>query len=295
MRMKYIIDSKSEKLSIKSFLTDKLNLSSRLIKHLKKYYDGILLNGVHANVNTILTENDVLELDFSDRYDDVNEYLVKTDIALDIVYEDENITVINKPAGMPTHQSLNHYEDTLANALAFRYRDRPYVFRAVNRLDKDTSGIILTANNKLYAELLASKLQQSKFKKEYIAIVEGELTGKGVINAPIARQAESIIIREIRDDGEVAITEYEVVCSSEKLSVIKAYPITGRTHQIRVHMSHIGHPILGDSMYGEKSDLINRHALHAYKLKIDGIGEFIGEIPVDMKTIIRSYFNECIL
>ena len=94
---------------------------------------------------------------------------------------------------------------------------------------------------------------------------------------------------------QLGITEYEVICSSEKLSVIKAYPVTGRTHQIRVHMSHIGHPILGDNMYGEKSDLINRHALHAYKLKIDEIGDFMGEIPEDMKTIIRSYFNECTL
>lgn len=290
--MKYIIDKNSNNLSIKSYLILKLNLSSRLIKHLKKYYDGILLNGIHADVTAILMENDVLELDFSDRKDDVNEYLVKSDIPLSIVYEDENYTVINKPAMMPTHQSLNHYDDTLANALAYRYGDRPYVFRAVNRLDKDTSGIVLTANNKLYAELLAKKLIENKVTKEYIAIVEGKLTGEGVVEEPIARQGDSIIKREVREDGEYALTKYKVVYSDDEISVIKAYPITGRTHQIRVHMSHIGHSLLGDTMYGSASSLISRHALHAYKLDIDGIGSFTAPLPEDMIKIIRSRFNE---
>ena len=290
--MKYIIDKKSNNLSIKSYLILKLNLSSRLIKHLKKYYDGILLNGIHADVTAILKENDVLELDFSDRKDDVNEYLVKSDIPLSIVYEDENYTVINKPAMMPTHQSLNHYDDTLANALAYRYSDRPYVFRAVNRLDKDTSGIVLTANNKLYAEILSKKLIENKVTKEYIAIVEGKLTGEGVVEEPIARQGDSIIKREVREDGEYALTKYKVVYSDDEISVIKAYPITGRTHQIRVHMSYIGHSLLGDTMYGSNSSLISRHALHAYKLNIDGIGSFTAPLPEDMIKIIRSRFNE---
>ena len=290
--MKYIIDKKSNNLSIKSYLILKLNLSSRLIKHLKKYYDGILLNGIHADVTAILKENDVLELDFSDRKDDVNEYLVKSDIPLSIVYEDENYTVINKPAMMPTHQSLNHYDDTLANALAYRYSDRPYVFRAVNRLDKDTSGIVLTANNKLYAEILSKKLIENKVTKEYIAIVEGKLTGEGVVEEPIARQGDSIIKREVREDGEYALTKFKVVYSDDEISVIKAYPITGRTHQIRVHMSYIGHSLLGDTMYGSNSSLISRHALHAYKLNIDGIGSFTAPLPEDMIKIIRSRFNE---
>lgn len=290
--MKYIIDKNSNNLSIKSYLILKLNLSSRLIKHLKKYYDGILLNGIHADVTAILMENDVLELDFSDRKDDVNEYLVKSDIPLSIVYEDENYTVINKPAMMPTHQSLNHYDDTLANALAYRYGDRPYVFRAVNRLDKDTSGIVLTANNKLYAEILSKKLIENKVTKEYIAIVEGKLTCEGVVEEPIARQGDSIIKREVREDGEYALTKYKVIYSDDEISVIKAYPITGRTHQIRVHMSHIGHSLLGDTMYGSASSLISRHALHAYKLDIDGIGSFTAPLPEDMIKIIRSRFNE---
>ena len=290
--MKYIIDKNSNNLSIKSYLISRLNLSSRLIRHLKKYYDGILLNGVHSDVNGILKENDVLELDFSDRDDDVNEHLVKTFIPLDIIYEDENFTVVNKPPMMPTHQSLNHYEDTLANALAYRYSDRPYVFRAVNRLDKNTSGIVLTANNKLYAEILASKLKENKFKKEYIAIVEGKITANGEIEAPIARQGDSIITREVRDDGEYALTKYEVIFSCDKVSVLRVYPVTGRTHQIRVHMSHIGHSLIGDTMYGYASTLISRHALHAYKLDIDEVGTFVAPIPEDMLKIIRSYFNE---
>lgn len=289
--MKYIVNKEQDKLTLKELLKSELRLTTHLIKHLKHEENRILVNGKHANVDLILKENDIIELDFSDSYNDVNEHLVKTDISIDIIYEDENMTVVNKSANMPTHQSLKHYDDTLSNALAFRYKDKPYVFRAINRLDKDTSGVVVTANNRFFADILAKKLQNGAFTKEYIAVVKGKIDKKGTINAPIARKQESIIERVIRDDGELAITEYEPILSCDEISVLKVKPITGRTHQIRVHMSYIGHPIIGDALYFEKSDLISRQALHAYRLGIDGIGEYIAKIPNDIMSLIRRYFK----
>lgn len=289
--MKYIINKKQDKLILRDFLKNEIRLTTHLIKHLKHEENRILVNGKHANVDLILNENDVLELDFSDSYNDVNEHLIGADISLDIIYEDENMTVVNKSANMPTHQSLNHYDDTLSNALAFRYREKPYVFRAINRLDKDTSGVVVTANNRYFADILSKKLQNGDFSKEYIAVVHGRLDGKGVIDAPIVRKAESIIERVVRDDGERALTEYQSLCSCDEISVLLVRPITGRTHQIRVHMNHIGHPIVGDSLYYKKSELISRQALHAYRLKINEIGEFTANIPDDIKKLIGRYFE----
>ncbi|MBQ3040852.1 MAG: RluA family pseudouridine synthase [Clostridia bacterium] len=290
--MKYIINENQDKLVLKAFLKSVLGLSSRLIKRLKKYSDAILVNGVHADVVQVLNKGDVLCLDFSDREDDVNEHLEPVDIPIDIIYEDENYTVVNKGPSMPTHQSLFHYTDTLANALAFRYRARPYVFRAINRLDMDTSGIVLTANNMLYADILCEKLKNGCFHKEYIAIVKGKTNDDGEIDAPIARIGDSIIERAVLPNGERAVTRYKTILSCDDISVVRVFPITGRTHQIRVHMAHIGHSIIGDTLYGEKSELISRQALHASRLKIDGIGEFVADLPDDMKNIIRRYFGD---
>lgn len=289
--MEYIINKKYDKMMLKVFLQKELSLSSRLIRYLKKYETSILVNGVHANVTHILNEGDVLFLDFSDKEDDVNECLEKTEIPVEIVFENENYTVINKPAGMPTHQSLKHYTDTLANALAFRYRDKPYVFRAINRLDKDTSGIVLTANNRFYADILCEKLKNGKFHKQYVAIVKGRIDSKGEVNAPIARLQESIITRGVCENGDKSITLYEPILVCDDATVLLVTPITGRTHQIRVHMAYIGHAIIGDDLYGEPSEEISRQALHAYSLKIDGEGEFKAELPADMKQLIRRYFG----
>ena len=295
--MRYIIDKKQDKIVLRDFLRTELKLSSRLIKSLKKRNGSILVNGEQSAVSRILNENDVILLDFSDKEEDVNEYLQKTDIPVDIIYEDENYTVVNKGANMPTHQSMKHQDDTLANALAFRYRERPYVFRAINRLDKDTSGVVLTANNRFYADILSEKLKNGEFKKQYIAIVTGKAQPTGEIIAPISRVDDSIITREVSPNGEYAHTIYKTLISCERISVLLVTPITGRTHQIRVHMASIGHPILGDSLYGSESEDISRQALHAYRLEIQGIGEFKAEIPEDMRSVIRRYFEDekCIL
>jgi 23S rRNA pseudouridine1911/1915/1917 synthase len=290
--MEYIINEKQDKILLRDFLRRELKLSARLVKSLKKYENSILVNGEHSIVTKRLSKGDVVTLDFTDKEEDVNEYLEKTDIPLDIIYEDENFTVVNKSSNMPTHQSLRHYTDTLANALAFRYKDRPYVFRAINRLDMDTSGVVVTANNRFYADFLCEKLQNGGFHKQYIAIVEGKLEGEGTIDAPIIRLEESIIKRGVSSEGDESITNYKVLMSSDSVSVVLVTPVTGRTHQIRVHMAHIGHPIVGDFLYGKESDEMKRQALHACRLDIDGVGSFEAKLPEDMQNLIRRYFGD---
>ena len=288
--MKYIIDKSNEKTTIKEFLK-RNRISNNLLKRLKRIPDGILVNSKHENVTYVLKENDVLVLNADDFSNDENEYLEPSNIPVEIIYEDENLTVVNKPSNMPTHESLNNRGNSLANALRYRYLEKPYVFRATNRLDKDTSGVVITANSRFYASLLSAKIKSGKVKKEYVAVVKGRLEGEGEINAPIDRIEKSIIKRVVRDDGESAITKYRVVATSNEASVVLLTPITGRTHQLRVHLAHIGHPIIGDRLYGEESQLIERQALHCLKMEVDEIGKFYAPLAQDIKCLIRRYFD----
>ena len=293
--MKFVIDKMCDGKTIKEFLREN-SFSSALIRRLKALPDGILVNSLQKTVSYNLKEGDVLVTLDNDTVSDENEHLLAVDIPIEVIYEDEGITVVNKPSGMPTHQSLGNYDNSLANALKFRYKDKPYVFRAVNRLDKNTSGIVITANNKYYASLISKKIKEGAVKKEYIAVVNGCVDRAGTVDAPIKREQESIITRIVSEDGERAITHYEPLLACKEMSVLRVTPVTGRTHQIRVHMKHISHPIVGDSLYGEKSELIERQALHCAKMEIFGIGEYIAPIPADMKALIRRYFkNEEIL
>lgn len=288
--MEYLITKDFSGQTIKEFLRSN-NVSAGLLKKLKKIENGITVNGEHQNVTYRLVENDILRLFIADLDSDTNEYLEPVDLPIDIIFEDENITVVNKPSGMPTHQSLNNHGNTLANALKYRYRDKPYVFRATNRLDKDTSGVVITANNRYYSSLISQMIKKNEIKKEYIAIVNGRLEGEGVIDAPIERVGESIIKRIVRQDGERAVTQYRSLLSSDEISVLCVTPITGRTHQIRVHMAHIGHPIIGDGLYFEKSEHIARQALHCLKMDLGKYGCYKAPLPEDMVKLIRRYFE----
>lgn len=289
--MVYEIKKGDSNKTIKEFLREQ-HLSAGLIKKLKKIENGITVNSVHQNVTYRLKENDILRLIITDFEIDTNEYLEPVDLPIEILYEDENITVVNKPSGMPTHQSMNNYNNTLANALKFRYQNKPYVFRASNRLDKDTSGLVITANNRYYASLISDKIKRGLVNKEYIAVVSGKIEGKGIVDAPIDRIGESIIKRVVRSDGEKAITEYESLLSSNNASLLLVKPKTGRTHQIRVHMAHIGHPIIGDALYYVESEYISRQALHCYKMDLGEIGCFLAPIPSDILELLRRYFED---
>lgn len=213
---------------------------------------GILVNGEKKTVRYILKEGDVLSLDISD--EKTSENIIPVNIPLDILYEDEGIIVLNKPHGMPTHPSHGHFDDTLANALTYylAQKGETCIFRAINRLDKDTSGVVLCAKNAVYAAKLCESMAKGGIKKEYTAVLHGIIKGGGTIEKNIKRKEESVIYRCVCDDGEgkKAVTVYERLSHNDNFSLVKLSPITGRTHQLRVHTSYIGHPIAGDVLYG---------------------------------------------
>ena len=271
MILSITIDESLQNISLYKILNTNLKLSKRLITKLKNNKQ-IFCNNKEVFTNYIVKLNDVISVDV-DFDENINDNIVPTDINIDIIYEDDSLIAINKPSNMPTHPSCNHFEDTLANALKNYYikNNINKTIRPINRLDKDTSGIVIFAKNQYIQEHLISQMKANQFEKEYISIVEGKLDNKeGIINLPIARENDSIIKRCVNDLGDNAITKYKVIdeikIDENVYSKLLIKLETGRTHQIRVHMSHIGHPIIGDSLYGNKSNLINRQALHCFHL-----------------------------
>ena len=173
--------------------------------------------------------------------------ILPENIPLDILYEDENYLAVNKPSAMPVHPSLYHVSDTLANAVMYYYRDRSFTYRVLTRLDADTTGVVIIAKNMC----AASKFPFSGVEKKYLAICCGvPEANEGIIDAPIGRIGNSIIKREVRSDGKNSITKYRLIKENNGISLIGAVPVTGRTHQIRVHLSYIGCPLYADYLYG---------------------------------------------
>lgn len=276
--------------NLKELLKAHFNISDRLLLKLKKN-NKILVNGKVANINSSLSPDDLVEvlLDFEE--DNSNIIPVKMD--LNILYEDDALLIINKPAGIPVHPSMEHFTDSLSNGVRYYFDsiNLKKKIRPVNRLDRNTSGIVIFAKNEYIQECLVRQMKFGTFEKEYIAICEGKFEREeGVINAPIGRKENSIIERCINENGDTAITEYKVLKYDEtnNYSIVKCNLKTGRTHQIRVHLSYIRHPILGDTLYGNPSNLIHRQALHSYRVKfIHPISReevtFIAELPSDMQ------------
>lgn len=233
---------------IKNIIRQELGISSAVLTQLKKYPEGIILNGKSVFSTCSVQAGDILELCLKDK---TSENIVPVNMNLDILYEDEDILAVNKPRNMPTHPSQNHHSDTLANGVMGYYADREFTFRVITRLDRDTSGIVLIAKNKIASASLTRQLSEGKLKKTYLALCHGSpQKTKGIIDAPIARADGSTILRCVFKDGKRAITEYEKIGEQGELSLLRLHPLTGRTHQIRVHLSHIGNPIFGDDMYG---------------------------------------------
>lgn len=250
-RIDFKIPSADDGRRIKDYLRD-FGVSSALLTKLKQTENGITVNGKFARAIDILHEGDMLSIAVESK----GHMPAPLDIPLDILYEDEDLIAVNKPPFMPVHESRNHIGDTLSNAIAAHIKEDT-AFRAVYRLDRDTSGIVLIAKNPLAASKLAGKV-----KKDYYAIVKGEITEGGTIDAPIARLDSSIIKRCVAEGGERAVTRYEPIKTKNGLTLLKINLETGRTHQIRVHFSHIGFPLLGDTLYGGDDERLNRQALH---------------------------------
>ena len=250
MLLKYIVgDNKN----LRSILKDELNISSRLFNKIKNKH--VFVNGEHAIYYKDLNVNDVVEVDFSYDDDNYNNIVSNPDIKFEIVYEDDWLLIVNKGANLPVHPSLNHYDISLSNGIR-SYFDKISLnktVRLVNRIDKDTTGLVVIAKCEYIQECLIKQMNDDSFIKEYIAIARGLVDSSGVIDFPIARKNGSIIERCVDlVRGENAITNYVRLNHNPELdiSLVKCRLLTGRTHQIRVHFAYIGHPLLGDSLYG---------------------------------------------
>ena len=302
--MDFLIDSAHDGKTVRSYIKFTLHISSRMLTVLKQDENGIVVNGTRVTVRHVLHEGDVLSLALADRAENASHNVPPSDIPLDIIYEDAHVIALNKPPYMPTHPSHNHHDDTLANALAWRYAQagEPFVFRPMGRLDRNTSGIVLAAKDKLASGMLTAAIREGEVNKTYIAIAVGELplgTGVQTIDCGIRRQAESVIMRTTCPDStapdEVSVTDYEVLKARDGLSLVRVRPRTGRTHQIRVHFAYIGHPLLGDDLYGTPDERIGRHALHAQSLELPlpfADRRICLQAPMaeDMLLLIKQYF-----
>ena len=257
------IPEKESGTDVGTLLKKHLKLSSRLITKLKNC-GGIILNDEVVTVRKIVSEGDILTVRMPEGK---SENVVPVDLPLDILYEDEDILIVNKPQDMPVHPSMNNYKNTLGNAVMYYFRDIPFVYRPVNRLDRDTPGIVIIAKTPQASHDLSRQMQQGDFQKEYLALVSGCPDEEyGFIDAPIRREQESIIKRCVAPDGQRAVTEYVIIKKSEESSVAHVKLHTGRTHQIRVHFAHIGHPLMYDYLYG--TEVVGKtFCLHCYKLK----------------------------
>lgn len=290
MKLSYTVKQNDSYINVLDVLKNEFLLSARLITKLKQS-NNIFLNEAITYAKKLVYANDVVSVLIN--FVEGNSNIVATAIPLDIIYEDEYLLAINKPSNMPVHPSMLHYENTLSNAVKsyFDSLNLKRKIRIVNRLDKDTSGIVIFAKNEYIQECLIRQMKTKEFKKEYLAIVSGILQKKfDTLCFPIARKEGSIIERTVNPNGDIAITHYNVLKEQNNLSLVHVFLETGRTHQIRVHFSHINHPILGDTLYGSSSSLINRQALHSYKITfIHPISKQVltleSPIPNDMKFI----------
>lgn len=290
MVLKFIVQNNNYS-SINQILKNELHISSRLLQkiiNLKHVYLNNKIVDTRCSVN--LGDVILVDLDFNEE----SENIIPKKIDLDIVFEDDAFLIINKPSKIATHPSMSHYDDSLSNGVKY-YFDKINLhrkIRPINRLDFNTSGLVVFAKNQYVQECLISQMKMNTFQKEYLAIVDGHFTKKSsIINLPIARKENSIIERCISSTGQTAITIYEVLKEFSDFSLIKCILKTGRTHQIRLHMSAIGHPIIGDSMYGTYSNLIDRQALHSSKIYffhpiLQKTINIECDLPQDMKILL---------
>lgn len=312
----YEITEKENQKSIQDVLKEK-GYSRPILIHLKRTPQSILLNGRWEHTTARVHTGDFLRITLIEA--ESSPSIVPANLPLAVCYEDEDILVINKPAHMPIHPSKRHPENTLANAVCgyFAAQSIPYTFRCVNRLDCDTTGLVIIAKHMLSASILNADIKKRQIHREYLALAEGCTPAEGTINAPISRNADSDMPYKVNDsvtrsagssiarivdfqNGEHAVTHYKRLAYIRQYSLLSLRLETGRTHQIRVHMNYLGHPLLGDALYNPAYttadtpaalNMLTRQALHSYRLQfthpITGVKlDFTAPLPADMAALI---------
>lgn len=297
--LEYQINDQYNNIPILSFLKGQ-GYSHAVIVQLKKTTEGILLNERWAYVSDRLSTGDTLQVHWEE--DSCSEQILPVDLPFPILYEDEDILIVNKPAGMPIHPSMNNYDNTLANAAMYYFQQKgiPFTYRCINRLDRDTSGLTILAKNMLSGGILAKHSGLRDIQREYTAIVSGNPKDADTIHAPIGRLNGSTIERCVDSaNGKPAITHYRKLAydPQKDLALIRLKLETGRTHQIRVHMSYAGFPLIGDFLYHPDYRYIQRQALHASSLTfqhpITGkTVHFEAPLPTDMQQLFPSFPNK---
>lgn len=248
--------------TLKSELLDKMNISVRMLCSVKKE-KSVTVNGKYVPMHTVVCSGDIISIELAH---ESNEYEAQQ-MGIEVLYEDFDLLVVEKPFGMVVHPTRNHLENTMLNALKYYFDENGIrsKVRFVNRLDRDTSGILIVAKNAYAHSVLTKDTSMWDMYKKYVAVVEGKLDESGTIRLPIIK-SEDGIRRTVDENGQECVTHYRTVASNERASFVELELETGRTHQIRVHMSATGHPIFGDELYGGNMDFIERQALHCIEL-----------------------------
>ena len=290
----YIIDEDSAGLRVEQFLRRK-RYSGQNLSEIKRMPKSILVNGVHYYMRQELSNGDHLQVRICETKN--SEKIPPTNLPLDIIYEDEDILVLNKPAGMPIHPSLNNYTNSMANALAYYFQSqgKPFIFRCCNRLDRDTSGLTIVSKHLVSGSILSDMTKYREVHREYLAIARGSVTpSEGTIQAPLGRKEGTIIERTVDwEHGEDAVTHYKVVKEANGHSLVSLRLETGRTHQIRIHMKYLGYPLIGDYLYNPDMEYMTRQALHSHHMEFTHpiTGEhmsFTAPLPEDMTRVMQE-------
>ena len=290
----YIIDEDSAGLRVEQFLRRK-RYSGQNLSEIKRMPKSILVNGVHYYMRQELSKGDHLQVRICETQN--SEKIPPTKLPLDIIYEDEDLLVLNKPAGMPIHPSLNNYTNSMANALAYYFQSqgKPFIFRCCNRLDRDTSGLTIVSKHLVSGSILSDMTKYREVHREYLAIARGSVTpSEGTIQAPLGRKEGTIIERTVDwEHGEDAVTHYKVVKEANGHSLVYLRLETGRTHQIRIHMKYLGYPLIGDYLYNPDMEYMTRQALHSHHMEFTHpiTGEhmsFTAPLPEDMARVMQE-------
>lgn len=288
-QLKFIVPEQYDGICAKRFLKEYCSLSTRMITSLKRKNEGILMNGkILRTIDPVFEGQQVIV----NLPDEASEFITPVDRELDVIYEDSFLLIVNKPPYVPVHPVKQYQTDTIANyVMAYsKKRGEQYVFRAINRLDRNTSGLVMIAKDRFTVNKLKNRVD-----KTYYALVEGEVKNGGTVCAPIGLREDSKIVRHVIDEGAPAVTHYDVINSTKEISLLKLWLETGKTHQIRCHMAYLGHPLLGDDLYGGKRDIIQRHALHCEKMVFNHPVtneqiELIAKEPDDFKYALNMIY-----